>query len=306
MRIAHISDIHAGGSQRERKLQYLDNLIFNVYRENPDHLVITGDISDNAKAADLNDLKIILDKYGFYSSKRTSVVIGNHDIFGGVHYAADIIKFPQKCSKTDFFAKVLSFREHLCKLFDNTIMMHSQSVFPYLKIIDNTAFIALNTVDKYYGFRNPFASNGRVGKNQRSSLETLLSLPEVRDKQKVILLHHHLYANNEESKSSESALWNYIEKHTMKLRGKNSLIKLFKKYGVRLILHGHSHEMRAYSRENIEIVNAGGAFESGYGSYFVVDMLPESLDIRLEKVRPVKSEAFPPAFEGEMLKIIAE
>jgi predicted phosphodiesterase len=45
----------------------------------------------------------------------------------------------------------------------------------------------------------------------------------------------------------------------MKLRGKKSLIKQFKKLECMLVLHGHLHETSEYNRKGIKFINAGGS-----------------------------------------------
>ena len=54
------------------------------------------------------------------------------------------------------------------------------------------------------------------------------------------------------------SVWGAIEKHTMKLRGKSRLLKLFALTHVDIVLHGHVHESFEYSREGVRFLNAGG------------------------------------------------
>lgn len=272
MRIAHISDLHIGDINNGKKLIKVNKLISRISEEFIDHLVITGDISDNSNENDFVELRKILEHYGFYSPEKTSIIIGNHDIFGGVQYAADIIEFPQKCASTDFNEKVNSFVQNFDKLFAGSFFPNNNNFFPYLKIIDDVAFIGLNSIAKYSKIKNPMGSNGKIGKTQKTHLSTLLKHPEAKDKLKIILIHHHLYHSGEESKSSNNSLWNFIEKHTMKLRSKSKLLKLFHTHDVKLILHGHSHDMKQYSRKKIQIINSGGTFENSLGKYFIIEI----------------------------------
>ena len=75
----------------------------------------------------------------------------------------------------------------------------------------------------------------------------------------------------------KSTMWNKIEDYTMKLRGKKKLLKLFLESNVKLVLHGHSHEMREYFREGIRFVNAGGSVDNNIkeeASLFLIDAFP--------------------------------
>jgi len=60
----------------------------------------------------------------------------------------------------------------------------------------------------------------------------------------------------------------------MKLRRKKRLMKLFVKNNVELVLHGHSHEVKKYSRQGIKFINAGASVDGENQStpgYFLID-----------------------------------
>ena len=66
-----------------------------------DHLVITGDLTHNADYEDLEILRNLFQEYGLLNSERLSLVIGNHDIFGGPQAAEEVFQFPEKCKQID-------------------------------------------------------------------------------------------------------------------------------------------------------------------------------------------------------------
>ncbi|MEG8947686.1 metallophosphoesterase family protein [Rosettibacter firmus] len=265
IKIAHISDLHICLKHKKHNIKRVRKLIRLALKENVDHLIITGDISDNSNENDYLILKKILETNNLLKSEKTSIIIGNHDIFGGVQTVSDITNFPSKCSNTNYNEKLLVFISHFKELFDKTITI-SKNVFPYAKIFGNIALIGINSIDKYSKIKNPFASNGKVNKEQRKELKKLLNLPHLKEKLKIVLIHHHFYKNNINASSSFNAFWNKIENYTMKLRGKKKLIKLFKKNNIKLVLHGHSHELKEYYRKGIRFINAGGSIESDYYS----------------------------------------
>jgi 3',5'-cyclic AMP phosphodiesterase CpdA len=268
MRIIHISDLHLCQTFKKNNISKVKKLIKHISELGIDHLVITGDISDNANEKDYLILKKILQAFNLYSSGKTTIIPGNHDIFGGVQRAEDILNFPAKCGKIDYKEKLEVFVRTFKELFSNTYFPNQSEYFPFAKPVDDVVLIGLNTTDKYSKLKNPFASNGKVYKSQFKGLVDILSAKSFENFTKIVLSHHHFYGNCDEVKSSESAIWNKIEKYTMKLKGKKKLLKVFNEYNVSLVLHGHSHDMKEYRRKGITFLNAGNSFEnSGASGY---------------------------------------
>ncbi len=78
------------------------------------------------------------------------------------------------------------------------------------------------------------------------------------------LVHQHgvtgvLSAPRDVKPGTTHSIWGAIEKHTMKLRGKSRLLKLFARTNVELVLHGHVHESHEYLRDGVRFLNAGGS-----------------------------------------------
>lgn len=277
MRIAHISDLHLCTKHKRENISKIKKLIQHALDNGVQHFVITGDISDNADEKDFVVFKEILKKFDLLRSDKTTIVIGNHDIFGGPQTAQDVFGFPTKCMNTNYHEKVAKFIDHFKELFENTIRPHDELFFPFVKEFKDVLLIGLNSNAEYSRFKNPFASNGHVSKIQRQFLKAILTKNEFKEKVKVILTHHHFYPKNVTSHSSESTMWNKIENYTMKLRGKKKLLKLFLESNVKLVLHGHSHEMKEYFREGIRFLNAGASVDNNSkdeSSLFLIDAFP--------------------------------
>jgi len=298
MKLIHISDLHLCLSYKRNNIKKTKKLIKHIAEQNAGHLIITGDISDNADENDYCILKKILQAFNLYSSEKTTIIPGNHDIFGGVQKAEDIISFPSKCNKTDYEARIKRFAEIFEELFRNTYFPFENEYFPFAKPLDGVVLIALNTVDKYSKLKNPTASNGKVGRKQLGGLIDALTAKSFSGYKKIVIAHHHFYKNCDEVKSSESIIWNSIEKFTMKLRGKKKLIKAFSENKVSCVLHGHSHDMREYERKGVLFLNAGGSIENYYGvpgRYFQIDteddrIIPVLRALREEEYKPEKKE----------------
>ncbi len=277
MRIAHISDLHFNTKFKSGNILKAKRLIKHALNSGAEHLVISGDISDNSDEKDFIILKEILKRFDLLRSDKTSIVIGNHDIFGGPQTAQDVLNFPSKCMNTNYHQKVAKFIDHFKELFENTIRPHDELFFPFAKEFKDVLLVGLNSNAEYSRLKNPFASNGHVSKIQRQFLKVILTKNEFKEKVKIILTHHHFYPKNVTSHSSESTMWNRIENYTMKLRGKKKLLKLFLESNVKLVLHGHSHEMKEYFREGIRFVNSGGSVDNNLkdeASLFLIDAFP--------------------------------
>jgi len=261
MKILHLSDLHLCGNYKRANIVKTKRMLKYFVDNNFDHLVITGDISDNSNINDWKLLKKMLVALGIYDNRKVTVVIGNHDIFGGVQTALDILSFPKRCSLTDYDKKVNDFVEVFSELHSENLTLNHKH-YPFVKIVENIAFVTFNSIDGYGRFTNPFASNGKIPILDQTNVLKLFANDLLVDKQIVALTHHHFYKNNCEATSSSSGIWNNIEKFTMKLRGKKRLLKLFNTLNVKLVLHGHSHENKQYERKDIIFVNAGGSIDN--------------------------------------------
>ncbi len=284
MRIIHLSDLHLNAMFKRDNVKKLRKTLAHICREGFDHLVITGDIADNADEREFLILSKLLKKFDLLSSEKTSIVIGNHDIFGGVQTALDVVEFPQKCRNTDFDSRVKLFFHYFEELFDNVVYASKDMVFPYLKVIGDHALFGINSIDRYSRLKNPFASNGRVSENQLNLLKKLVVSDEVQGLKKILLVHHHFYKNNVESTASENNIWNKIESFTMKLRKKKVIIRHLKELGIELVLHGHSHELRDYYRKGIRFLNAGATIDNNSrdAKYYEVDSTSTGTFVKLK------------------------
>jgi 3',5'-cyclic AMP phosphodiesterase CpdA len=262
MRIVHLSDLHINPFYNESNIKKVDLVLAAAIKMGFDHLVITGDISHDADQKSFELLRTMLHNLNLLDTKKTSITIGNHDIFGGVYTAKDLFNFPEKCRLTNYENRVLEFVSMFEELFVDCIFPSNKTFFPYAKIINDFVLIGINTNDRYSVLKNPFASNGRVANGDFEKLKSIFEIQSVKAKRKIVLAHHHFYKNNFEAKSSTNEIWNMIEGYTMKLRGKKKLLKLFKGNSVGLLLHGHSHENKEYKRMGIPIYNSAGSIDN--------------------------------------------
>jgi 3',5'-cyclic AMP phosphodiesterase CpdA len=255
--IAHVSDLHITPQNRtsirntRRALDYLAKV-------GVDHIVITGDIAANAETRDFELARKILASYGLLNGHRLSVVIGNHDVFGGVNNVEDILSFPRRCKSTNYARKIQEFFTYFHEAFAHCHFVSERSLYPFAKVVRGVALIGLNSVAPYSKMKNSLGSNGRVDGHQLKKLKTLLCSSHFKDMKKVLLIHHHFSKHSVNSAGTLQNVWGMIERQTMKLRGKTKLFTLFRKSGVDLVLHGHVHENREYVRRGVRFLNGGG------------------------------------------------
>jgi len=307
MKIAHISDLHLSRIFKRNNIRKTKRLIKYCIEQGFDHLVITGDISDNCDEKDFLILRNILSNFNLLDSKKVSITIGNHDIFGGVQTAIDVVNFPSKCLRTNYDEKVKSFVNHFKELFEDAIFPIPDKKFPFAKIINDISIIGINSIAEYSRIKNPFASNGKVYSEDFQAVKAMLEFDSLKNKRKIVAIHHHFYKNLVEATSSQSHIWNRIEGYTIKLRGKKKLLKLFKENNIDVVLHGHSHEVKEYFRKGIRFINAGATVDNNSDTQahvFFINLvkdrisvqfktLPESLIAEsTEKIRSVFAPAF--------------
>jgi 3',5'-cyclic AMP phosphodiesterase CpdA len=262
MKIAHLSDLHFTTFFKDNNLANIKYLLDYALEKNADHIIITGDLTDNATDTDFLILRQLFESYGILNSQKLSLVIGNHDIFGGVQTAEDIFSFPERCGKVNFNKQVNLFYNYFKETFDNCAFLSKPNIFPYAKILDGVLFVGINSIAEYSTSKNIFASNGSVGIDQFDETAQILEQFKYDAAVKIILIHHHFNKIKVKGKNSFGSFWQNLEKQTMKLRKKKRLFNLFYRYNIDLVLHGHFHEIGEYKRTGIKFLNAGGCLKN--------------------------------------------
>ncbi len=292
MRIAHIADLHFTTFFRENNLFQIETVLKYAIDSGCNHIVITGDLTDNAEKKDFGILRNLLSELNLLDSKKLSIIIGNHDIFGGVQTAEDIIKFPGKCSRINYHRKVKEFYHFFPELFLECAIFDSKRIFPFAKILDNYLIVGLNSIAKYSKITNPFASNGKINKRQLIEMQNIFE--KFIDYKKIVLVHHHFNKIKPVDGTSLN-LWQNIEKQTMKLRKKKKLLNIFKQYGVELVLHGHYHESSKYRRKGIFFSNAGASLKGNIKDELNINMIDISdttTEINITPLTTIKNELY--------------
>ncbi|HQY19457.1 MAG TPA: metallophosphoesterase [Ignavibacteria bacterium] len=284
-KIAHISDTHLRLDDINGGGKAFVELMEDIKKKNCDHVILSGDLVDNVNEKDFRFAKELLKNYDLVRGDKFTLVPGNHDIFGGAEMGIEGLKFIFKCSNADYDLNVKIFAEHFNESFPETIE------FPYLKIFDNVAIIALNSIDRWDIKKNPEGSNGRIDKMEFENLEKLLSIKKIKKMIKIVVLHHHFGLPESTEENPAHPVWLAGIDVKMKLYGKKKLLKLLEKYKVKMILHGHTHISEIYTKGNIVIINSSASAipltDDRVRSYHIIEIpgkKDEEREIKIEKV----------------------
>jgi predicted MPP superfamily phosphohydrolase len=167
--IIHLSDLHVGHEECGGKFRSIvDNIIIRMQPANNYIILITGDIVDNANHSEQSDEAVNaihkLEEHGY----RVLVVPGNHDYGTGI--------------KGD---------KKFVGLFKKKYYKSRKISYPKLDIIDEIAFIGLDSTAEELHRLDRFLSEGELGKLQLTRLKRILNRPEAVNRKKVVYLHHH-------------------------------------------------------------------------------------------------------------------
>ena len=308
MLIAHISDLHLNSFYNDSTFKRANFLLKEIAESKVNHLIITGDITDNASEKDLERFRRLLIKYNFMDGNKLSIIVGNHDIFGGVQKAEDIFTFPDKCNSTNYNERMDTFLSYFSEAFSNCNYISPKKFFPFLKKLNDTLIIGVNSVAPYSRITNPFGSNGVVDATQFGELYEILRKNSNDVSHKILITHHHFNKLKSAAKSTFGTIWAGIEKQTMKLRGKKRLLRLFNEFGVDIILHGHVHESKEYYRKGIRFLNAGASIKNNkdylHINYLTISKSKTKIDIqKLAYPEQLKPERITNS-KNEQLKLI--
>ncbi len=91
--IAHIANPHINMWLFPQRLEHLRTLIVAAVRSGASHIVISGDIASVPDAEYWKATREMFQEFGIYHRDKLSLVVGNHDILGGPHSAAELLRF---------------------------------------------------------------------------------------------------------------------------------------------------------------------------------------------------------------------
>ncbi len=217
-KILHMSDLHVGYADFDLRFRRITDEIISRYRgQAPDFvIVITGDLANNAnKVESFHKVKQGLEALRRAGFAHVLVVPGNHD-----HGTGKLVD------------------ERFGEIFQE-IFYGRRIEFPKLDIIDEVAFLGLNSMEEELRWYDRFWAEGDLGMPQLRRLETALLSPAVRAcKKRVIYLHHHPFK------------WRPFHELKDSKELKKVLISAMNDgVSIDALLFGHNHQGKAHNGE---------------------------------------------------------
>lgn len=228
MRIAHVSDLHLLSLDGTRLLQFLNKrwtgginlalnrgrhyqaevfaaLVDDLNQKSVDHVVCTGDVTNLSFES---EFAFALEQFRRFRLGEADVTVipGNHDTYVAEMTGAFERVFGAHCGADPAWAP----RDELR--------------WPLLRVRGDVALFGLSTSQA-----TPwFMAHGQVGAAQLARLEALLTQPALREKIRVVLLHHPPAGRR-------------ARRFGRGLRDHEALAALLARTGCDLVLHGHEH-----------------------------------------------------------------
>ena len=210
-KIIHFSDVHIGYEGMYERFRAVINHLAMIKQPAGNYVVlITGDIVDEASDQSYDMAKECLDKLTGHGY-RMLIVPGNHDYGSG------------NCANKKWVTK-----------FKKCFFGNQNISYPKLDIIDEMAFIGLDSMAKELGTVDRLLANGELGTVQLKKLDDILNTKKRKDCQKTIIyLHHHPMDpiplhELKDAKKLAAILSKYVRKDD-------------KKKGIDAVLFGHLH-----------------------------------------------------------------
>jgi 3',5'-cyclic AMP phosphodiesterase CpdA len=233
MKIGHISDLHILQIDSPKPWQFLNkrliggtNLLLNRskshsskvveaaikrldHEHDVDHIAISGDLSNLALDSEFTAAARILRKVRD-AENRVSVIPGNHDYY------------------TYESARRRRFERHFDPFMQSDMPAYQvDASYPYCKFLDDdVALIGMNSAKPTPWF---FAT-GEVPREQLDAARGLLDDPKVRDRFKIVMIHHHLMPFEHST----------VE-YTRRLENAEDVLDALRWNDVDLAIHGHNH-----------------------------------------------------------------
>jgi 3',5'-cyclic AMP phosphodiesterase CpdA len=225
-RLAHLSDVHLGpvpslrlrdlaskriigyaNWQRSRSKamtsETLDRLVADLKAHKPDHIVVTGDLTNIAMREEFENARRWLEALG--PPDKVTAIPGNHDAYvPRAHHRYRTLWAPWMVSDDS---------EHIGK-----------ALFPFMRRKRHVALIGVSSAVA----SAPFMATGRVGSHQTERMTALLDEAREEGLFRIVLIHHPPKLVDPRSS------WR-------KLTDGKRFCAAIERCGAELILHGHEH-----------------------------------------------------------------
>ncbi len=272
--IAHLSDVHlaplaglgpghinikralglANWMMKRRKVHLrsaVDALVADLERQEPDHIIVSGDLSNLGLPGEHKAALAWLEALG--PPDRVSVVPGNHDIYCRLWRDAGVERW-RAYMRSDAAGDRLA--------------RAAPGGFPYVRILGNLAIVGLNSAIP----TRPFMAIGRIGEPQLEALGQTLARLAASGHRRLVVVHHPPLPGQADARRG--------------LVDAARLEEVLVEYGADLVLHGHNHiDMRAERAWKAGTMHVVGIASASMGRPYKEEPLARYNLIRLDTAR---------------------
>jgi 3',5'-cyclic AMP phosphodiesterase CpdA len=217
---------------RKHKMDLLEDMRVDLRAQAPDHLAVTGDLSNIAVTAEWRSALAWLDLSGV-APESISVIPGNHDAY-----------VPEVLATREF--------ERMFAPYQTSDLDRDGegSYYPFVQIREPLALIGVSSAVA----TGDLGAWGRIGEAQLARLEAILKAPELAALTRVVLVHHPPVLHKDGEHRN--------------LRDRAAFAQVLARAGADLVLHGHDHEdqraeLRGPDGRAIPVIGAGSASYAG-------------------------------------------
>jgi 3',5'-cyclic AMP phosphodiesterase CpdA len=186
----------------------LAEMIQDLKRSRPDHIVVTGDLTHLGLPAEFAKAKELLSNLG--SPSQVTIIPGNHDAY--VDGALD-------CRLSEWADYIVSDGLKVCAGTDTAV----NAVFPSLRVRDPVALVGVSSAQPC----STFLAVGCIGDDQLQRLQKILIETGQKGLFRIVLIHH--------PPISGVVSWR------KRLIDAEAFHEILQRCGAELILHGHAH-----------------------------------------------------------------
>ncbi len=234
MKLVHLSDTHVGRGDNAARLQALLDDI-STLGDPADHLIIhTGDLGDSGSPQTMQQSRALLD--GMVDKGwRILLSPGNHD-------CGDAWHVDPQCAAL--------FQDH----FSSYLFGRAPKQYPVLTLTADCALIGLDSNAAEMSWWERWAAEGYLGQVQIAALGMLLDRAEVRQRKRIVYLHHHPFLDafavraDVGDRNYLSHLLGWNTRRFRRLKDAYSLMQTVRDR-VDVLLFGHQHLGLDYSAE---------------------------------------------------------
>jgi 3',5'-cyclic AMP phosphodiesterase CpdA len=211
-------------------------LCVDLARRPPDHIVVTGDLTNVARDSEFRIGASWLRR--LQAIAPVTIVPGNHDVN---------ISRLRSSARMSRASKLDRYLEHTAFLHDG--LPRGEQMYPFVRRIGDVSLVSLDST----AFNPLVNSRGAIDAEQLERTSDLLLSPELRGTQPLIAMHHHLVPQEGKRRRSH---------YFLELENAADLLDLVRQSRVDLLLHGHIHEPYVVRHEAAELRCAGATTDA--------------------------------------------